>query len=175
MNFNLNLATRVYVDFRKVNLLLAVLFIVLVTWLSFCIYTFTSNYHEISRFTENKAKAQTTSSVKIPDSEYAKLLSNIKAANTILTKRSYNWLSLLDNLEEVIPSGISLRGLEPVNKGESIKLVGVAINFNAVRKFMENLESSKKFTEIFLTEQSTIKSGNHTLGIQFSVTCKALI
>lgn len=176
MNLQLNLATRVYVDFRKVNLLISLLFILAFSWCTYGIYTLILNYEESGTLAKYKAKSLgSTSAGKVSNADYNKLMANIKFANSILDKRRYDWLTMLDNLETVVPDGVSLKGLAPSEKGDLVKLTGSAKNFNAVRIFIENLEASTKFTEVFLTEQSYIKEGNINRGLSFSVTCRAVI
>ena len=176
MNFQINLATRVYVDFQKINLLIMLAFAVISIWIAFNFYTILSVAAEINRFSDVKAGLEAKTGVKsVSEADYSKLLTKIKFANTVLSKRSYDWLNLLDVLEQVVPDGASLRGLEPSNKDETIKLSGSALNFASVRIFIENLESSKKFTDIYLTEHSTVTAGKQSKGINFTVTCKVLL
>lgn len=176
MNFQINLATRVYVDFQKINLLITLAFALILIWIAFNFYSFLSVADEIDRFSDLKAGVAAKSGAKsVSEADYSKLLTNIKFANTVLIKRSYDWLNLLDNLEQVVPDSVSLRALEPSDKGQTIKLSGSAINFASVRKFIENLESSKKFADIFLTEHSTVTVNKQSKGINFTVTCKVLI
>lgn len=175
MNLQLNLATKVYVDFRKVNLLLLVLILLTFGWCIFGVYTLAQNYGEIQRFTESRAKSlANTSGGKVSDAEFSRLMAEIKLANSILDKRRYDWLTQLDNLELVVPDGVSLKGLAPTEKGDLVKLTGTARNFAAVRKFIENLEGSTKFVDVFLTDLTSIKEGT-IKGISFTVTCRVLI
>ena len=175
MNLQLNLATKVYIDFRKVNLVIALLFLIVLSWLCINAFVLMNNYEEIRRLTGSKLNQVAKSGgEQISDAEYTRMLTNIKIANSILEKRAYDWLTLLDNMELVVPAGVSLNSLVPDAKGGQLKLSGTAINFAAVRKFVENLEMSNKFTDVFLTDQMNIKEGNLQKGINFSVTCKAL-
>ena len=172
MNFSINLATRVYVDFRKVNLCFVVAGVLLSFWLIFSIFTAVENASQIKKFAEYKARvSQGASAKKVSESDYAAFLANVKNVNAILYKRSYDWLSLLANLERLLPDGVALKGLEPSEKGAVLRLSATARNFSSVRKFIENLEGSKVFSEIYLTDQSATKEGDQK-GLNFSVTCK---
>lgn len=172
MNFSINLATRVYVDFRKVNLCFAAAGALLSFWLIFSIYTCVENASQIKKFAEYKARlSQGAGAKKVSESDYAAFLANVKNVNSILYKRSYDWLSLLSNLERLLPEGVALKSLEPSDKGAILKLSATARNFSSVRKFIENLESSKIFSEISLTDQAPTKEGNQK-GLNFSVVCK---
>lgn len=172
MNFNINLATRVYVDFKKVNLCFVIAGVILFGWLFFSAYTFVDNTSKMQKFSDYKAKLnQGAGTKKVSEVDYAAFLADVKNVNSILYKRSYDWLLLLANLERLVPEGVALKGLEPADKGTILKLSASARNFSAVRKFIENLESSKVFSEIYLTDQAFIKEGGQK-GLNFSVTCK---
>jgi Tfp pilus assembly protein PilN len=172
MNFSINLATRVYVDFKKVNLYFVLAGVILSFWLFLSIYTFVDNTTELKKFTEYKARlSHGADTKKISEADYKAFLANVKNVNSILYKRSYDWLSLLSNLERLVPEGVALRGLEPPDKGATLRLTASARNFSGVRKFIENLEGSQVFSEVYLTEQSITKEATQK-GLNFTVTCK---
>lgn len=175
MNLQLNLATRVYVDFRKVNLAIALSFFMVLAWLCIDLFVMTSNIREIRRLKGYVSNLHSKGgSGKISEAEYNRMVASIKIANGILDKKSYDWLTLLDNLEQVVPAGVSLNNLVPDAKGGALRISGAAVNFSALRKFIENLESSDKFTEVFLTDQANLKEGDVRKGVNFSVSCRAL-
>ena len=172
MNFSINLATRVYVDFKKVNLCFVIAGVILSFWLFFSIYTCVDNAAKMKKFAEYKARlSHGAGTKKVSESDYTAFLANVKNVNSILYKRSYDWLSLLANLERLVPEGVALKRLEPSDKGAVLRLSASARNFSGVRKFIENLESSKVFSEVYLTDQTSIKEGGQK-GLNFTVTCK---
>ena len=174
MNLNINLATRVYVNLKQVNYILMLFFLICCSWMAFNLYIFASNLEQMNRYADFMRKKSSAGEEKvISDAEYNKFLEKVKYVNNILYKRSYDWLSLLENLEQLVPSGVSLRSLDPSSKGEALKLTGTATGFSSIRKFMENLEGSKAFTEIYLTEQTIAKIDNKRKAVNFTVTCKA--
>lgn len=173
MNFNINLATRVYVDFRKLNICFALSGVVLSFWLGLSIYSAVDNAADMKKLNDYRARlSHGSESKKVSESDYATFLANVKSANSILYKRSYDWLSLLASLEQLVPEGVALRGVEPSERGTVIKLSGNARTFKSVRRFIENLESSSKFKETYLTDHIVTKEGAQK-GISFTVTCKA--
>ena len=172
MNFSINLATRVYVDFRKVNLGFLAAGGILSIWLFFSIYLFVNNAAQLEKMAQYRDRlSRGAAKSKVTDSQYSTFLANVKSVNSILYKRSYDWLTLLSNLEHVLPEGVSLRSLEPSDRGATLKLSASARNFTGVRKCIENLESSKVFTEVFLTDHSAVKIGSQS-GLNFTVVCK---
>jgi len=175
MNFDINLATRVYIDFRKVNLILTLVIIMLISWIALSLYNFNLNLEMTHKFGEYKAgKLAGSKAGKISESDYSKFLAEVKSVNAIIYSRSYDWLALLNNLERLVPDGVALKGLEPSGKGEFLKLSATARNFSSIRKFIENLENSKSFTEVYLTDQTSIRTEKQK-GINFTVTCRASI
>jgi hypothetical protein len=174
MKFKINLATRVYIDVRKLNICLVLMFSVLFIWLFITFYIFMDNTSQLKRLADHKARlAPKTGSDKVSEADYMKFLARVKYVNAILYKRSYDWLTLFSNLEQLVPEGVALRGLEPADKGESLKITATARNFPAIRRFVEGLEGSSKFTEINLVDQANIREANLLKGINFTITCKA--
>jgi Tfp pilus assembly protein PilN len=172
MNFSINLATRVYVDFKKVNLCFGIAGVILSFWLFLSVYTFVDNTAKLKKFTEYKARlSHGADTKKVSEADYTDFLANVKNVNSILYRRSYDWLSLLANLERLVPEGVALNRLEPSDKGTTLQLSASARNFSSVRKFIENLEGSQVFSEVYLTNQSTTKEGTQK-GLNFTVTCK---
>jgi type IV pilus assembly protein PilN len=174
MNFTINLATRVYVDGRKLNICIGAIVLLLLSWIAFSAYSFIDNLGQLRKFTDYKTRlAAKSGKATVSEGDYTKFLARVKTANNILLRKSYDWLALLESLERLVPSGVALRTLEPVEKGESLRITASARNFPAVRSFVEALESSKEFTEIYLTDQSNLKELNQIKGINFTITCKA--
>jgi hypothetical protein len=91
MNFDINLATRVYVDFRKVNYVLILVICILVSWTSLSLYNITLNLELTNKFGEYKTRQISGSKgTKISETEYSKYLADVKSVNTILYNRSYD-------------------------------------------------------------------------------------
>lgn len=174
MNFTINLATRVYVDFRKVSLVISALSAVLLFWIFFSIYSVVGNIEQMNRYTISKPKGAISTGTKVSEAEYSKFLARVKGVNAIIFKRSYDWLLLFDNLEKLVPEGVSLKGLDPSAKDEVLRISATGRNFAAVRKFVENLEFSNTFTDVNLTNLAVVKDGLLGKGMDFTVTCKAL-
>lgn len=173
MNFNINLATRVYVDFRKLNIFFALIGVALFFWLFFAIYTCVGNAANIRKLGDYKSKlSHGADSKKVSESDYAAFLANVKNVNSILYNRSFDWLTLLANLERLVPDGVALRGVVPSERGAVLKLSGSSRNFAAIRRFIENLESSKTFIEVYLTDHAAVQEESQKV-IIFTVTCKA--
>jgi type IV pilus assembly protein PilN len=120
-----------------------------------------------------EGKVGATKGATINEKEYQALLARIKQANSIIEEKTFDWLMLLDRLEAVVPEGIALVSIEPSKDG-GLKLAGIAKNFGNLRKYMENLEDSRFFTEVYLVSQSDSQQSDGRHGISFNITCKAI-
>jgi type IV pilus assembly protein PilN len=177
MRLTINLATRFYINNRLISLSLAGASVLLLLLLLLNIRNIATDYGEMQRLTKEtvvlEGKAKGARSAAVPDKEYQALLNRIKFANGIIEQKTFNWLMLLDKLEGVVPDGIALASIEPDLKDEGLKLAGSARQFSNLRKFMENLEDSKYFTEIYLVNQSDVQVAPGQKGINFNITSKA--
>ena len=176
MRFTLNLATRTYINSRQVNLILSAIASVLLIILAGLSYQVIVHSAEQQKLEQELATVETrikASGKGISEKEYLALLGKIKIANSIIQRKSFNWLGFLDWLEMVVPDGVMVTSLEPSLKEGKLTISGVARNFQLMRKFMENLEDSKFFTDIYLLSQSEAKVDETQKGVSFSVSCKA--
>jgi type IV pilus assembly protein PilN len=178
MRLTINLATRFYINTRRLNFLIAGAVILLTLLLLFNVSNMATDFAEMRRLKDEMAalegKTRSAQSAVVPDKEYQALLAKIRFANGIIENKTFNWLALLDKLEVVVPDGISLVLIEPIPKDGGLKLAGIAKNFGNLRKFMENLEDSKFFTEVYLVSQAETQVSTGQKGINFMITAKAL-
>ena len=172
MRFDINLATRYYINARRINLAVAAAVILLGVVLAWNITTFTTVSSEIGRLAADVAGKGSGGLKNVSQQEYQALLGKISAANAIIARKSYNWLGLLDQLEGVVPDGVSISSLTPDTKGNALDISGVALNFKGLRTFVEQLEGSRFFTDVFLVSQAENKVSDTQKGITFSITCK---
>lgn len=177
MKLKINLATRTYLNTRQVDLSLALAVLLLGGWLLAQIVSAASLAGEQSRFREQirdlqqKARAEGR---EVDEKEYKALLARVKFANQIIEKKSRDWLSLLGQLEAVVPDGIAITGITPDTKEPGlIKIAGAGANFNQVRRFIENLENAPYFSDIYLVSQAELRISDKQRGVSFTVTCKA--
>jgi type IV pilus assembly protein PilN len=170
MRFTLNLATRTYINSRQVNLILGIVGAVLLIMLAGFSYSVITNRAEQQKLEQDlvTVEARIKASGKgISETAYKALLGKIKIVNGIIQRKSFNWL------EMVVPDGIMVTSLEPSLKEGKLTISGVAKNFATMRKFLENLEDSKFFTDIYLLSQSEAKVDETQKGVSFSVSCRA--
>jgi type IV pilus assembly protein PilN len=177
MRLTINLATRIYINTRRLNIFIAVALTLLTLFLLFNAREIVTGYGEKRRLAHGIAllegKVKNAKSSTVPEKEYQALLVRIKFANVIIEQKTFDWLMLFDKLENVVPDGITLASIEPSPKDGGLKLAGIAKNFGNLRKFMENLENSGYFTGIYLVSQSDTQVSESRKGISFNITCKA--
>ncbi|MGD0843142.1 MAG: PilN domain-containing protein [Geobacteraceae bacterium] len=177
MRLTINLATRIYINTRRLNIFIAVALTLLTLFLLFNAREIATSYGEKRRLAKGIAvlegKAKGAKGGAVPEKEYQALLAGIKFANVIIEQKTFDWLMLFEKLENVVPDGVTLVSIEPSPKEGGLKLAGIAKNFGNLRKFMENLEDSGYFTEINLVSQSNTQVSESRKVISFNITCKA--
>ena len=175
MDLRINLATRYYLDSRLVNLLLGMSVLVLLVLTAAAAWSVATKFGQQKRLTSDIALLQTrfaTTAKGFSEKDYQHLLTRISFANSLIAKRSVDWLALLDQVEAVVPEGLSLSSFEPGLKDASVKLTGTARGFRNVRLLVENLEGNPHFKEVFLQSHSDVSMPGDQKGVSFTLTCK---
>jgi type IV pilus assembly protein PilN len=177
MRLTINLATKIYINTRRLNFFIVAAFALLFILLLINVRSIATDFGSIDRLNHGIAtidkKTKKTTGVAVPEKEYQALLGRIEFANRVIGQKTLNWLMLFDKLESVVPDGVAITAIEPSPKDEGLKLDGMAKDFGGLRKFMENLEDSKFFTDIYLVSQSDTQVSADQKGISFHITCKA--
>ncbi len=171
MRFRINLATRTYINAGQLKTAIAAAVALLALLLLINIQRLAANAGEAKRL-QNELGVSRGGGKVVSDLEYQALLVRIKFANGVIEMKTFDWLALLDKLEMVVPDGISLTKIEPDIRENGLKVSGVAKNFKNLRHFMENLEGSATFTNVYLLGQGLPASGENFKGITFNIACK---
>jgi type IV pilus assembly protein PilN len=172
MRFNANLATKIYLNTRLLKFYVIASVMLLVVILFFNVSNVASRAGEMKRLTNDIASLEgkhTASHQGVTEKEYRDLFEQIRFANGIIDRKTYNWLSLLDKIEMVVPVGVAITSIVPDTTTKILKLPGTARSFNHLRVFIERLEDSKFFADVYLTSQS-IRTDSKD--INFVLTCK---
>jgi len=175
MDIRINLATRYFYNTRKVNTAIAAVILVLLLLLAYNIASLVANVSTERALKKDMGilQARFDESAKgITEKQYRDLLKKIAEVNAVIGKKAFDWLLLLNRLEEVVPEGVALGAIDPSLKDGTLKLSGAARSFGALRSLMENLESSTHFTDVLLLNQGQLSVGEKQKGISFTVTCK---
>jgi type IV pilus assembly protein PilN len=178
MKLTINLATRIYIDMKRLNFFTAGAIVLLTLLLLFNAYKISSGFQEKGRLNHGitvlEGKTRKIKSAAVPEKQYQALLSSIRFANGIIERKTFDWLMLFDRLESIVPDGIAISSIEPSPKDDSLKLAGAAKSFGNLRKFVENLEESQFFTEVYLVSQSEAQGPSGRNATAFNITCKAM-
>ncbi len=177
MNFTINLATRTYLDHRVINRVAyssIALLLVLAAW---NIYRVSSAMGEKNFLSSEIAAIEGRLSAKpsgISDSDFTRQKGRVRFYNTIIERKSKNWLAVLELFENATPEGISLSLLSMGKASEEWKLEGHARSFKTVRQYLEKLEAAKGLSEVTLLSHQNMGEGDKAQGVKFAFTCKVL-
>ena len=175
MRLTINLATRRYLNLGQINAALVAGFLIFGVLALFKIQEFAHNAAELARIRSlSQAAGERGAGVRVSEAQLKAQAEQIRFANAAIEKKSVNWLSLLDSLEEVVPAGVKLTQIAP-DKSQVLKISGAARSFANLRALLENMERSKNFSEVYLLSQNETKVGLTQEGIIFSISCKVAL
>jgi type IV pilus assembly protein PilN len=180
MRFTINLATRPYLDQRKVRHGCVAVMVLLLALLAWNVSRLSSNLGELRRLGAENADLEarlTSRPTGVSEKEYARLLASIRFYNDVIERKAFSWLGLLDRLENVTPEGVALVSLTPDKRGTELKLDGRAKRFGGVRSYLERLEESRAFTDILLLSHRELalnEGGKGDKGVQFAISCRVV-
>jgi len=81
----------------------------------------------------------------------------IQVANDILQRESFRWTNQLDRLERLMVDGVTIRALQPNYKEGTLRLLATAESLVEMRAFIDSLNHSGEFSDVFLLDQSRAK------------------
>lgn len=175
MRFSINLATRSYIDQRLVRRGVIALIALLVLLAGWNVTRLASNLGELRRLKAEIATFEEKLNSRpagVSESDFNRQLAAIAFYNGVIERKAYNWLGLLEQLENATPEGIALSGLTPDPKSGILRIEGRARSFAQVRTYIEKLEDSKSFSEIMLLSHGELQVGETTRGVLFAISCR---
>lgn len=182
MKLTLNLASRTYLNRRALITFYWILIAALVALLVFNLLFFyrsqvqaqqiKGHLEELDRdLAKGQGEAQTFN-----QQAYDKLLAEVDAANDIIAKDSFRWSDLLGALEQLVPEGVALRGIQPDFKDRSLELQGVAEDIPQLRSFLDRLVADERLGQATLLQQARIQpkdaGGGESEVVAFSISVK---
>ena len=176
MKFTINLATRRYLNKRRLNGSLIVSLSVLALLLVVGVREAANNQAELSRIrNQNATAASRAGGAEVGEAQLKSQAARIAFANDLIDRKTFNWLGLLDRLEEVVPSGVALTSVQPdPHQRQLVKIGGTTRSFTSLRALLENMERSRNFSEVYLLSQNIAKVGKAQQGVTFSITCRVI-
>ena len=73
--------------------------------------------------------------------------------NLLIQKKRFSWSVFLSDLERQVSQDISVRRIHPDAKGDAVVLDGVARSLPALTAFVNQMQKSESFAEVFLLDQ----------------------
>jgi len=178
MRFNINLVTKTYLDDLRIQRWGTFVILILVSFLAWNVYRVSWSAGSLKKVSSDISELETGFAMRpvgVSEKEFTALASKIGFYNGIIRKKSYNWLYLLDQLEQVTPEGIAISSLKPDLKEQLLKIEGRARNFKLIQNYLEKLNDSKFFSSVLLQSHVSEKNGDSVKGFQFVITCKAAL
>jgi type IV pilus assembly protein PilN len=176
MHFRLNLASRVYLDRRSVRrwLLLGsgLLALVLAVNLLYAFRNIQQLQQVNGHLTEIESKLASrrgSASTKYTPEAFARVMTQIGAANKMIEADQFRWSALLGRMEELLPEGVAIRNLAPDFKNRSLKISAVARDATAMTALLDALLSSSDMKQARLLEQSWDEPANGEPVMSFSI------
>jgi type IV pilus assembly protein PilN len=108
----------------------------------------------------------------VSDTDWKNFQTDVASANAIILRKSFNWFTFLDSMEAVLPDGVTVTSFEPKAATGELKLSGLTLTFNGISMLLSNMETSGRFSDVFLLTQTEQKFGKTQKGIAFTITCK---
>lgn len=172
MKYTLNLASGTYINRRHLYGLYTAVGIVFVVLLGFNLVSLLQSRARTAeseqRMAELRGPAGASGQV-VNAGDVQQLSRRIEFANTLLERDAFRWTALLDQLEEHLVDGVSIRGLKPDYKSGSLQISGVASSVGTLRRFLDRLAASPNFANVYLKQQSSEMNEEETTVIAFSI------
>jgi Tfp pilus assembly protein PilN len=160
MKVDINLSSRPFVNYRKFYLIAGFLLglLSIVSYWNFSEYRF--SHERRQAFVESLSNDQMR--LEAMGKEEEKLLRSLQTAETsdfldrveyinqIITRRTFSWTRLLNDLEKLTPPNLQLASIKPQVRGKDlvIEIVVKGRNTQEMIQFVLNLENSGKFIDV---------------------------
>lgn len=170
----INLATRVYLDTRKIRLFAAGLLTASLLFAGWNLREVVVIHQEIGSLRGIISRQTLSTGARtISEADYQRSVSAVTSVNSFLVRRSTDWLQLMDSLERVLPDGVMLTELSSDgSKGNVYRIGGYATDFQKVRRLFERMSEGDLFTDVFLVSQSRLKVSESQQGVSFAMTAR---
>jgi len=174
MKLTINLATRRYINMRRLNSGLAASVLLSAALLVYQVREIANNQVDINRIGNESAAASRGSAGEpaVSPELLQELDAKIAFGNQLIARKTTNWVAVLDKLEVVVPAGVSLTQVKPSLKDQTLQLAGAARSFAELRTLLENMEESPNFSEVYLLSQNDLKVGKSQQALGFNISCK---
>jgi Tfp pilus assembly protein PilN len=174
-----NLSTKPFYNERGVHLALAVAALAVVALTLFNvtqIVLLSSRHSQLdSRATaaENRARDLRAHAVAVRQGintkELAAVAGAAREANSLIGQRLFSWTELLNRLETTLPDDVRITSMRPkIEKDGSVTVVMTVVGRRVedVDRFMDNLEGTRSFADVFSREEIPTEDGMKQVTIE---------
>jgi type IV pilus assembly protein PilN len=116
--------------------------------------------HQLIRF-ENTLESKKRRIPFITEEGLKFLIDEVAYINGVIARETFSWTELLTNLEASVPPKVSIVQISPDFKDKTIRISGMARSMKDVLKFVDELDRSENFMDVFLLrhEEALVKKG----------------
>ena len=163
MKLTLNLASRKHLDRQTVYIAYGAVLAILSLLLLLNLNTAIRGQLQVSTLRGHLSKLEDEASKGVKGAPAVSSLQmqqtrdEVVFANELLEKDSFRWTEMLNHLEEVVRRGISIRSISPDYKEGALKISGLSRDGKTLRQFIDRIEASDHFDEVFLFNQANVE------------------
>lgn len=107
-----------------------------------------------------------TEGMDLSDGAMGKLSGDVVFANELIAQRVFSWTRFLSDLEDAVPTGVSIKHIRLDSKGAAVTIGGSALSLKDLAAFVISLEDHRAFADANLLEHRV----QETNVVDFSVT-----
>lgn len=180
MKFNLNLASRRYVNKRGLLNGFIALFCALLLfggWAVNSLIVSTNalqlNQQHLAEVNRELRQLQGKPAKTLSIAERTALEQESSVVAELLRLDAFRWTELLDRMEQLLPKGVSLNAFSPDYAKNSLQLSGEALSLKEMRIFLDRLLKDESFKHVYLKNHARTKiqdyAKNEREAISFSL------
>lgn len=166
-----NLSTRPFYNERVVHLALALVgvFVAVITVLNIVkvVQLSRQNTTQSARIREDRTAAEDferrarQTRLGIDQKALKLVVASAQEANELIDSRTFSWTGFFNNIEATLPPDVMLVSVRPtITNGKTVITMGVrARNSGDIDEFIEKLEATEAFEDIYPMQQTTREDG----------------
>lgn len=101
----------------------------------------------------------------LSDAALQRLPREVVFANQVITKRAFSWTRFLTDLEEAVPPGVAIHGIQLDAKGSLITLGGSALSLKDLTALIISLEDHRAFKDAALGQHRVLENNLVEFGL----------
>ncbi len=186
MNLSINLASKPFRNYIPLFLLLGTLLLLTLTFSAVNLWIYSDSFQKAGELENSMSSdvnlianmeqeiARINDTLKMLD--IGKMNKDVNFINSLLKERYFSWTALFNELEQFLPMGVQIKNITPSAGDDTvfIRLDCVAKTPLDVVDFIQNLEDSGSFYEVFPTHEKEEFNETHMAGIGFNLVMKYL-